>query len=103
MMFVLDKITHTNNTMYKPKYTIVGKTIYFSTNFDEDMESYYIIMRDMNELMFVDTDNSWFNKPIILTPNITHLIFGNRFNQSIVLARVITKLCFGNVSINRLF
>lgn len=66
--------------------------ITFSGYFNEDLDQYYEIIKDMDEMIFEDFR---FNKPFVLTPNIIRLEFVWAFDQSIVLTPYIKYLTFG--------
>lgn len=86
--------------MASDKYTIDNKTIIFSSNFNEKMDSYYEVMKHVHVLIFDENRKrgiySIFNQPIVLTSNITHVTLGTRFNQLIVLTSNIIVLSFGS-------
>lgn len=81
-------------------YTIKGKTMYISNNFDGDLSPYCKMMKDINTLIFEENrekeDYSTFNGPIVLSRNIEHLRFGTCFNHLIILTKCINILIFGH-------
>lgn len=112
-IFTSPKIHHV------PKYTVCKKTIRFSEKFNEKMDSYYWIIKDMNVLIFEDrlcitshskfkhpitlhrfivqvAFGSGFNRHVILTSNVRRVEFGCGFNKSIILAKKIESLTFGD-------
>lgn len=82
-------------------YVIDGNMILFSRKYDNYRPlNLYCFPRNITSVVF-DKDHdedgieSIFNCSIILTPNITIGIFGDRYNQPIFLTRYITVLSFG--------
>ncbi len=92
-------------------YWIIDNKLIFKPDFNDELDNYYYMMSQHNELIFsnynslegaIKTNNSYelgyyskFNKKIILTDNITHLIFGYYFNQEVKLTKNITNVSFG--------
>lgn len=103
------------------KYTIDNKTIYFSYNFNESLESYYTVLLQVSAISFInyecktDFEHSMFNHPVknlpshiksikfgweynksfSSCPNIEYLEFGKKFNQPIILGQKLKTLIFG--------
>lgn len=100
MFTIKSKSKRTSDTENRimAKYTICGKTIRFSSNFYEKMDSYYWIIKDMEVLVFDDSQSiicSKFRHPIVLHRFIVQVIFGNGFNRHVVLTSNIKHVEFG--------
>lgn len=106
------------------KYTIEDETIYFSYNFDENLEPYYMVLMQVSAISFrarvqkredltsrsifnrrvIDFPThiesvtfGWeYNKPLPLIPNLEHLEFGHKFNQTVGLGHKLKVLIFGH-------
>lgn len=88
--------------MLNSECVIEGSTMRVSCDFDENLDLFYKEFKKIDTLIFEDkvcdevlTFLSSFDQPIILTPNILHLVFGEAFNQPIVLPSKIMYLIFG--------
>lgn len=85
--------------MQKPVYTLNNQTLFFSTNFNEPMDPYYYIIKDITIIIFgeiiLKQHYSLFNQPIVFFPKIQTFISGYEFNQPIVLTKTMRVLRLG--------
>lgn len=75
------------------------KTVHFASYFNEPLHLYWKMMVNINIVIFDDDYSNRFlsfNQPLVLTPNVTHLILNYRFNHFFVLPRCVTHITFGH-------
>lgn len=76
------------------KYKILPNgEITFDYCFNESMDEYYEILAQCKKLRFVE--HSYFNKPIILPPCLTHVYFGKHYNQPTFLTHNLIHVVLG--------
>lgn len=78
-------------------FIIDGNTMCISEDFDDSLEPYHIVMKDINILIFGfgQRTHSRFNNLIILFPRMTHVKLSYMFDQPLVLSQNITHLDLG--------
>lgn len=88
------------------KFFIDNDTIYFYNDFDEPLDEYYDIINSVKHLKFSDPPNdqikhstyepSLFNKSMLIPPNLTSIVFSQKFNHPINLTPELTCVHFGS-------
>lgn len=105
-IFQSNQVHHSFALAQKPPYYIIDDTIYFTNEFNGNIEDFYCKMDFVSKIVF-DIYNYTFcsenSQPFLPRANITHITIGNRNNRMFVSSRYITHVKFKEFSSNKLF